>query len=1143
MKRILLAMVALVMWAPLLAQDTTIIQTLTWDSTGRDYVFNFPEDTGQTYEKILMLYNMRCKNALVSTGSAPNLGCGEWDYSCNTYITDSSKTDSVLATHPNYVISDFSGTSFDYTTSPTYTYYQSTQTEVTYSDTTSETIGVVGAGITPDSHPFNLSTGLARVQYLFTAAELLGAGLSAGDITGMRLDLTLAGGDVNNLRINLKHTGKTNLHPDTLELDGFQNTYYLNTTFSGTGQHQFNFHNPFTWDGASNLIVELTFDGAAGVSSLVNGDNYGSSGVGLVNTSEDYSLEFNGGQVVNLGTPMTTVSNEITISFWCYGDTAAMPMNSTIFEGMDGSGRRQTNVHLPWSNSRIYWDCGNDGSGYDRIDKLASVGEIEGQWNHWAFTKNATTGSMKIYLNGTLWHSGTGKTRPIDIQDFNIGGAIIGGTLFYSGHIDEFRVWDAELAQTEIQNWMHKSVDGTHPNFANLVSYHKFNDGSGTTTFDETGFANGTFDGAPAWRLKTGENISMNFTQLNDRPQVDLIQGVYTTNITTSTVLDSLVNIANTVEEYSVTGSDLNHDATYTYWESGVMPVYDETGTQVGTITVSPDGTLNISDLTYYNKTPMKFEIMSLVTPYGIGLDLGVEGKTFTFDVTDFTPVLKGAKRMTLERGGQNQEEMDIKFLFISGTPPRDVIDIQQIWRVDSRGYASIIADESFEPRMVATDPTASMFDIRTVITGHGQEGEFIPQFHFVNAAGGANELYWQVWKECAGNPIPAQGGTWIYDRAGWCPGMESDLQRTDISSLVTPGDSILIDYGVVTATGTSNYIVNNQLVSYGSPNHSLDAHVMDVIKPSKKVEHEKFNPICSQPVVVIQNTGATTLTSLTINYSVKGGAVETFNWTGSLDFLETEEVTLPVSAPAFWTSSTDSVFVATCSAPNGGTDEYPNNDTFESEFSQYPVYSGRFIIQHRLNNHYYSNSFEIFDESGNLVYEQFGRTSGTYYDTILLAPGCYKVRYIDTVSISNPNSGNDGLSWWANTAQGTGYFRLHIGGSYAFIANPDFGSFFEHSFYITGANDIDESGTRTLTLYPNPTSDDLNINFYGFQQDQIQVEVLSESGKLVHRESFNNDQMNLNRKVVSTSSLSAGIYFVRILDKDRVMMKKFVKE
>ena len=65
----------------------------------------------------------------------------------------------------------------------------------------------------------------------------------------------------------------------------------------------------------------------------------------------------------------------------------------------------------PGENGQIYWDCGNDGGGYDRINKQATEAEYEGTWQHWAFTKNATTGDMRIYLNGELWHTGTGKKQ------------------------------------------------------------------------------------------------------------------------------------------------------------------------------------------------------------------------------------------------------------------------------------------------------------------------------------------------------------------------------------------------------------------------------------------------------------------------------------------------------------------------------------------------------------------------------------------------------------------------------------------------------------------------------------------------------------------------------------------------------------
>ncbi len=54
---------------------------------------------------------MRCKGGAVGSQVPPSgtLGCGEWDYSCNTYVTDSTKTDSVkckpavgAATDPSY---------------------------------------------------------------------------------------------------------------------------------------------------------------------------------------------------------------------------------------------------------------------------------------------------------------------------------------------------------------------------------------------------------------------------------------------------------------------------------------------------------------------------------------------------------------------------------------------------------------------------------------------------------------------------------------------------------------------------------------------------------------------------------------------------------------------------------------------------------------------------------------------------------------------------------------------------------------------------------------------------------------------------------------------------------------------------------
>ena len=120
------------------------------------------------------------------------------------------------------------------------------------------------------------------------------------------------------------------------------------------------------------------------------------------------------------------------------------------------------------------------------------------------------------------------------------------------------------------------------------------------------------------------------------------------------------------------------------------------------------------------------------------------------------------------DKGGEWQEEMDIKFAFIKGIPPRQVLSVQQIWPADAYGFTSILSNQQLEPRTITYKPEVKSMKIRTVATGHGQEGEFIPRTHslLVNNT----NFSWQLWKECADNPVYPQGGTWVYDRAGWCP-------------------------------------------------------------------------------------------------------------------------------------------------------------------------------------------------------------------------------------------------------------------------------------------------------------------------------------------------------------------------------------
>ncbi|OZH52475.1 hypothetical protein AFK68_24135 [Hydrocoleum sp. CS-953] len=160
--------------------------------------------------------------------------------------------------------------------------------------------------------------------------------------------------------------------------------------------------------------------------------------------------------------PATTIpqTGEITISFWANGGKS-LPKQNSIILAVDKSNHRVINIHLPWSNSHIYFDCGNTATSddsYDRIEKLSQAVDFKDKWTHWVFTKNVATGEMNIYLNGTLWQSGTGKNQPISsITQVKFGA----GYGFYDGKVANLRIYDRVLSPEEINECM--KVDGTPP--------------------------------------------------------------------------------------------------------------------------------------------------------------------------------------------------------------------------------------------------------------------------------------------------------------------------------------------------------------------------------------------------------------------------------------------------------------------------------------------------------------------------------------------------------------------------------------------------------------------------------------------------------------------------------------------------------
>jgi hypothetical protein len=202
-----------------------------------------------------------------------------------------------------------------------------------------------------------------------------------------------------------------------------------------------------------SLIAHWTLDDSSGTTAV---DDTGNGYDGTI-TDETWTtgldvgaLDFNGGssKMTIPSTVFSTINNEISITMWVNG-AATQPRQDSIFYAVNSAEERVLNIHVPWSNLTVYWDAGNIGDDYDRIYKVANMENFMGQWNHWVFTKNAMTGEMTIYLNGSLWHTGSGNTKTITgITAATLGGQI--ASFGYDGQIDDVKIYNVALSAQEI---------------------------------------------------------------------------------------------------------------------------------------------------------------------------------------------------------------------------------------------------------------------------------------------------------------------------------------------------------------------------------------------------------------------------------------------------------------------------------------------------------------------------------------------------------------------------------------------------------------------------------------------------------------------------------------------------------------------
>lgn len=1110
--------------------DTIIVKALDYSSVSRDTMVNFPTNPNLRFERVIMRYAMRCKNGLVSPpiSGQTNRGCGEWDYSCNTYITDSTKADSISRTIDQFQVIPNTNPTGVYSTTPTWNGKPIVQQLVTLQSVISEDTAAIGNGLSSNNSFISSDINGGKSFLLITQSELTAAGLLAGSIDGLNFENIGGNGLLKSLKIRAKAISKNSLTaPNAADFLNLQEVFFHDYSVI-TGANRVQFHSPFNWNGTSNILFEITYKGRQSNSQIIlKGDSTNSTMA--LSSSLDNGFRFFPSNFVEADSYKGIPSNNArTVEAWIKTSVRGKEIASW---GVNATGQK--------------FSFRTENNGYLRLEinsgfVVGSVDVTDDKWHHVAlvFSGNSTA-NVKFYVDGVLNTNTNVNNIPINTGsslNFQLSNGFHGR--YFDGIIDDVRIWSSALSAGTLRNWSYKKLDTTHPNYVDLELYYP-SINTNPTIMDQSPNGNhGLFKFSPNFNTLSGEEHFKEFESSEIRPAISLYQGSYNQIIANDTVIDTTyfepyAVIENTIyQNQGTVRSDSIGSTTTSMWPKDNV-LYNINGS-VGAVIPSQNLiTLQNNTLQYYQRNASKLEIMSFVTPYGINLDLGMEGKAWYFDVTDFLPSLTGSKRISLERGGENQEQMDIQFLFIVGTPVRDVIDIQQIWKVDSRPYTRILNDDFFSPRTISLPTGASEYKIRSAITGHGQQGEFIPRTHFINVNNGAAIYNRQVWKECSENPIYPQGGTWIYDRAGWCPGMATDVEEIDITQLIT-GNSVTIDYGLTGASGTSNYIVNNQLVSYGSPNFTTDARISKVISPNNTAEFQRENPMCDNPEIEIENTGSNPITSATITYWINNSSTpQTYNWTGNLNFLQKQTINLPINQGFWANASTKNTFHAVIGNINGAADQYAFNDTIYSNFSLPAVFPNSFYVQFYTNNAANENSYQIKDASGAVLFQRSNMSNSTVYrDTFLLGQGCYSFNVIDT--------DDDGMSFFANN-DGNGSIQLRntVGGVIKSL-EPDFGGILVEQFSIATPVGIHEQKiNNSLVVYPNPASDFVQIEVTGINQMET-WEIRDAKGRIVLNGYFTSSE-GIQTQRIDAKQLNSGIYFMRVYNSNEQVSKRFI--
>jgi hypothetical protein len=301
---------------------------------------------------------------------------------------------------------------------------------------------------------------------------------------------------------------------------------------------------------------------------------------------------------------------------------------------------------------------------------------------------------------------------------------------------------------------------------------------------------------------------------------------------------------------------------------------------------------------------------------------------------------------------------------------------------------------------------------------------------------------------------------------------------------------------------------------------YDLDAMVVSI----NGIDANYCNQSSVAPSITLKNNGNLTLTSLSISYTLNGGASSgTIPWTGTL----APSATTSVALPTLNFANGANTLTVTSASPNGSVDMNTINDSKTANWNVF-LNGVTVTVDVVLDGYGSETRWEILDGT-NVVY-----SGGPYSDNnnqmlistdvCLNAGSCYNFVIYDQFG--------DGIC----CAYGNGSYTVYGAGN-TYASGAQFG--FQESTQFCPVLSLEEEKLSRVRIYPNPTEGLLNVEWGKEGETEARIRVLDASGHVLSEQIAQAPltQLDLRKQ-------ESGLYFVEIShEKGRSVHKISVKK